>query len=158
MKFRNFFLLLWVIFALLDLDPDSDYKSVSGYGSTDLIEFGSKTVPECKFLIFGKDLSDLIFFNLLQPPPSLPTVTLYVASFGLRLCLQGYQLGFQSWRRFSGWVSENLTLNSTNRKPSVFFLYCTNVAQDHSKAMWTGLLESRRQKLSFVFHWILLVL
>jgi hypothetical protein len=37
MKFLNFFLLLWVIFALLDLDQDSEY----GSGSTDLIEFGS---------------------------------------------------------------------------------------------------------------------
>jgi hypothetical protein len=37
MKFLNFFLLLWVIFALMD--PDSEY----GYGSvsTDLIESGS---------------------------------------------------------------------------------------------------------------------
>jgi hypothetical protein len=34
MKFLNFFLFLWVIFALLD--PDLDSKS--GYGSTDLIE------------------------------------------------------------------------------------------------------------------------
>jgi hypothetical protein len=37
MKFLNFFLLLSVIFALLDSDPDSK----SGYGSTDLIESGS---------------------------------------------------------------------------------------------------------------------
>ncbi len=34
MKFLNFLLLLWVIFALLDLDLDSEY----GSGSTDLIE------------------------------------------------------------------------------------------------------------------------
>jgi hypothetical protein len=33
MKFLNFLLLLWVIFALLDLDLDSEY----GSGSTDLI-------------------------------------------------------------------------------------------------------------------------
>jgi hypothetical protein len=39
MKFLNFFLLLWVIFALLDPDPDSEYGS--GTGSTDLIESGS---------------------------------------------------------------------------------------------------------------------
>jgi hypothetical protein len=39
MKFLNFFLLLWVIFALLDLDPDSK----SGYGTTVLIESGSET-------------------------------------------------------------------------------------------------------------------
>jgi hypothetical protein len=35
--FTNFFLLLWVIFALLDPDPDSE----SGSGSTDPIESGS---------------------------------------------------------------------------------------------------------------------
>jgi hypothetical protein len=33
-NFQNFFLLLWVLFALLDPEPDSE----SGYGSTDLIE------------------------------------------------------------------------------------------------------------------------
>jgi hypothetical protein len=38
MKFFNFFLLLWVIFALLD--PDSE----SGSGSTDPIESGSATL------------------------------------------------------------------------------------------------------------------
>jgi hypothetical protein len=40
MKFLNFFTFLWVIFALLDPDPDS--KS----GSTDLIEYesGSETL------------------------------------------------------------------------------------------------------------------
>jgi hypothetical protein len=37
MKFLNFSLLLWVIFALLDPDPDSESGSVS----TDPIEFGS---------------------------------------------------------------------------------------------------------------------
>jgi hypothetical protein len=37
MKFLNFFLFLWVIFALLDTDPDSE----SGYVSTDLIDSGS---------------------------------------------------------------------------------------------------------------------
>jgi hypothetical protein len=52
MKFLNFFLLLWV-FALLDLDPDSEY----GSGSTDLIESGSNTDPDPKpwsshYLIF----------------------------------------------------------------------------------------------------------
>jgi hypothetical protein len=38
MKFFNFILLLWVIFALLDPDPDS------GSGSTDPIESGSATL------------------------------------------------------------------------------------------------------------------
>jgi hypothetical protein len=37
MKFLYFFLLLLVIFALLDPDPDSEY----GFGSTDPIESGS---------------------------------------------------------------------------------------------------------------------
>jgi hypothetical protein len=40
MKFLNFFLLLSVIFALLD--PDSEY----GSGSTDLIESGSSRDPD----------------------------------------------------------------------------------------------------------------
>jgi hypothetical protein len=39
MKFLNFFLLLWVIFALLDLDSESG----SGYGCTDLIQSGSNS-------------------------------------------------------------------------------------------------------------------
>jgi hypothetical protein len=42
--FTNFFLLLWVIFALLDPDPDSEYGS--GSGSTDPIEYGSNTDPD----------------------------------------------------------------------------------------------------------------
>jgi hypothetical protein len=42
MKFLNFFLLLWVIFALLD--PDSEY----GSGSTDLIESISNPDPDPK--------------------------------------------------------------------------------------------------------------
>jgi hypothetical protein len=44
MTFLNFFLLnfLWIIYALLD--PDPDYES--GYGSTDLIEPGSN--PDLK--------------------------------------------------------------------------------------------------------------
>jgi hypothetical protein len=39
---HEFFLLLWVIFALLDPDPDSEYGS--GSGSTGPIEYGSYTV------------------------------------------------------------------------------------------------------------------
>jgi hypothetical protein len=38
MKFHNFFLFLWVIFALLDPDPES----------TDLIESGSNPDPDLK--------------------------------------------------------------------------------------------------------------
>jgi hypothetical protein len=33
MKLSSFFLYLWVIFALLDPDPDPDYESGSRYGS-----------------------------------------------------------------------------------------------------------------------------
>jgi hypothetical protein len=40
----NFFLLLWVNFALLD--PDSDLDSESGSGSTDPIESGSNWDPD----------------------------------------------------------------------------------------------------------------
>jgi hypothetical protein len=40
MKFYNFFLLLWVIFALLDPDPDSES------GTTDPIESGSNPDPD----------------------------------------------------------------------------------------------------------------
>jgi hypothetical protein len=43
MKFLNFFLLLRIIFALLD--PDTDPNPESRYGSTDLIESGSETLP-----------------------------------------------------------------------------------------------------------------
>ncbi len=38
MKFHNFFLFLWVIFALMDPDPES----------TDLIESGSNPDPDLK--------------------------------------------------------------------------------------------------------------
>ncbi len=42
-EISTFFLLLWVIFALLDPDPDSES------GSTDLIESGSATLPKTLF-------------------------------------------------------------------------------------------------------------
>jgi hypothetical protein len=42
----KFFLLLWVIFALLDLDPNSEYEY--GSGSIDLIESGSNRDPDPK--------------------------------------------------------------------------------------------------------------
>jgi hypothetical protein len=42
MKYHNFFLLLWVILALLVPDPDSEYKS--GFGYTDPIESASATL------------------------------------------------------------------------------------------------------------------
>jgi hypothetical protein len=40
MIFLIFFILLWVIFALIDLDRDSEY----GSGATDLIESGSENL------------------------------------------------------------------------------------------------------------------
>jgi hypothetical protein len=52
MKFLNFFLLLWVILALLDPDPEPD--SENGSGSTDLIESGSNTDPDPKALAAGQ--------------------------------------------------------------------------------------------------------
>jgi hypothetical protein len=39
---HEFFLLLWVIFALLDPNPDSEY----GSGSTGPIEYGSNPDPD----------------------------------------------------------------------------------------------------------------
>jgi hypothetical protein len=45
MKFLNFYYIhLWVIFALLDPDPNFDYGF--RFGSTDLIESGSNTDPD----------------------------------------------------------------------------------------------------------------
>ncbi len=66
MKFLKFFQLLWVIFALLDPDPDSEY----GSGSTDLIESGSSPDPDpkpcfnwdqsCQFFhLFGEQKKEL---------------------------------------------------------------------------------------------------
>jgi hypothetical protein len=47
MKFLYIFLLLWVIFTLLD--PDA--KSESGYGSTDLIDSGSNSESRSETLV-----------------------------------------------------------------------------------------------------------
>ncbi len=44
MKFYKFFLLLWVIFALLDPDPDPDSEYGSGF--TGPIEYGSDPDPD----------------------------------------------------------------------------------------------------------------
>jgi hypothetical protein len=44
MNFYKFFILLWVIFALLDPDPDPD--SEHGSGSTGPIEYGSNPDPD----------------------------------------------------------------------------------------------------------------
>jgi hypothetical protein len=46
MKYLKKILLLWVIFALLDPDPDSEYGSGCGSGSTDPIESGSNWDPQ----------------------------------------------------------------------------------------------------------------
>jgi hypothetical protein len=48
---HEFFLLLWVIFALLDPDPDSEYGS--GSGSTGPIEYGSNPDPDPKPCLHG---------------------------------------------------------------------------------------------------------
>jgi hypothetical protein len=42
MNLKKKYILLWVIFALLDPDPDSEY----GSGSTDPIEYGSNPDPD----------------------------------------------------------------------------------------------------------------
>ncbi len=49
LKFINFFLFLWVIFALQD--PNPDCESGPGYGSRDPIESGSTTLHETHFLL-----------------------------------------------------------------------------------------------------------
>ncbi len=49
MKFFNFFLFFWVIFAVLDPDPDLD----SGSGSTDLIEIGPNPDLDQKHSLSG---------------------------------------------------------------------------------------------------------
>jgi hypothetical protein len=56
MKFLNFFLFLWVIFAFLDPNPDSKIRiqSESGYGSTDLTESGSETLVQNRFQYLHK--------------------------------------------------------------------------------------------------------
>jgi hypothetical protein len=62
MNFFNFFLFLWVIFALLDPDPDPD--SESGYVSTDLIGSGSETLPGAQPLPTVKDWTVHMMFKL----------------------------------------------------------------------------------------------
>ncbi len=62
---RNFFLLLWVIFALLDPDPDSNYGS--GSGSNGPTEYGYNTDPDpkpCKHLHLNKCSSFAVFLQL----------------------------------------------------------------------------------------------
>jgi hypothetical protein len=59
MKFQNFFLLLWVIFALLDPDPDSE----CGSGSTDLLESGYETLllrnKSCGLISSTQDIKNM---------------------------------------------------------------------------------------------------
>jgi hypothetical protein len=50
MKFLNIFKFLWVFFALLDPDPNSE--SGSRVGSTDLIKSGSNPDPGSGTLVF----------------------------------------------------------------------------------------------------------
>jgi hypothetical protein len=54
MNFSIFFLLLWVIFALVDPDPDSEY----GSGFTDPIESGSNPDPQPCLEDTGKIVKD----------------------------------------------------------------------------------------------------
>ncbi len=63
MKFLNYFLLLWVIFALLDPDPDSEY----GSGSTDSIESGFNPDPQPWFMSINSCLLDLEFLSGFPP-------------------------------------------------------------------------------------------
>ncbi len=77
MNFYKFFLLLWVIFALLD--PDSEYGS--GSGSTGPIEYGSNPDPDpkpCSSHIFGISPHPQPSFSLggvkTLPSPSLFSV------------------------------------------------------------------------------------
>jgi len=50
MQFLKLFLLLWVIFALLDPDPNSEYE----FGSTDSIESGSNWDPDTQPCLKGR--------------------------------------------------------------------------------------------------------
>jgi hypothetical protein len=58
MKFFNFFLLLWVIFALLDPDPDSES------GATDPIESGSNPDPDPQPCLIFLRKADILGFGV----------------------------------------------------------------------------------------------
>jgi hypothetical protein len=60
MKFINFFRFLWVIFAFLEPDPDSE----SGSRSTDLIESGSN--PDPGIASASKTLHESAGHNVIQ--------------------------------------------------------------------------------------------
>ncbi len=62
MIFINFFLCLWVIFALLDPDPDPDCESGFGYGSRNPIESGSNPDPKTVHST-GSDVTFLLLFR-----------------------------------------------------------------------------------------------
>jgi hypothetical protein len=70
-KFLDFILLLWVIFALLDLDPNPD--SESGYGSTDLIESGSEALLQ---RLSSSPVASRADFSLPLSLPKIPFVNL----------------------------------------------------------------------------------
>jgi hypothetical protein len=69
MTFINFFLCLWIIFALL-LEPDPDCKSGSGYRCRDPSEFGSRpdtihsTVFNCPKELYR---NSFFYFIIVQP-------------------------------------------------------------------------------------------
>ncbi len=77
MKFLNFYLLLWVIFALLDPDPGSTY----GSGSTDLIESGSSRDPGSTY---GSGSTDLIESGSSKDPDPQPWFKLEEKSSSLK--------------------------------------------------------------------------
>jgi hypothetical protein len=69
MKFLNFFLLLWVIFALLD--PDTDSESGAGYGSIDLNKSRSNPDAEPDPKHCQKVPTKYVFFSC-NPSPASP--------------------------------------------------------------------------------------
>ncbi len=75
--FKNeFFLLLWVNFALLDPDPDFEYGS--GSGSTGSIEYGSNTDPDP-----DPDPKPWFFYRMIWPLPFTPLDTFCIFLRGL---------------------------------------------------------------------------
>jgi hypothetical protein len=87
MKFLIFYLLLWVIVALLDPDPDSEYGSVF----TDLIESGSSSDPDpqIRFCLGLAPARSLLpsFSGPTAPQPVAPTAPQLSAAYQLPAAL-----------------------------------------------------------------------
>ncbi len=83
MKFLNFFLLLWVIFSLLDPNPHSEY----GCGSTDLIESGSNTDPDPKQLLTTYSIHNFILRSSMNWGTSYRTVPSHSPDTKHKTCL-----------------------------------------------------------------------